>query len=227
MAEAHAVELRPVPGAARHPRPHDSRPRWSPNQARARLWRWWFAPLAATAAAATVWMVVPQDRFTAPPARTGDRVGGAGIRAGEERAAPPSPPATCRGNVASDGKPFQCGPRPRRRRRRLGLKPGKRNAKPSRLRRANAPAETAKPADTAARAESPKRRQRRRRRHPQQRRRRRRRPSPNWAKVLADERVTARSAPSPNVVWLVGRAGLVQLATDGQHLRAGAVSGSG
>jgi len=35
---------------------------------RARLWRWWFAPLAATAAAVTVWMVVPQDRLTAPPA---------------------------------------------------------------------------------------------------------------------------------------------------------------
>lgn len=30
------------------------------------LWRWWFAPLAAGAAAVTLWMVVPTDRYTAP-----------------------------------------------------------------------------------------------------------------------------------------------------------------
>lgn len=33
-----------------------------------RLWQWWFAPLAATAAAVTIWMVVPQDPMERPPA---------------------------------------------------------------------------------------------------------------------------------------------------------------
>ncbi|MFA5908559.1 MAG: hypothetical protein WC815_07275 [Vicinamibacterales bacterium] len=32
----------------------------------ARLWRWWFAPLAASAAAATLWMVVPRGPTTIP-----------------------------------------------------------------------------------------------------------------------------------------------------------------
>ncbi len=35
----------------------------------ARLWKWWFAPLAATAAAVTIWMVVPQTPMQ-PPAAT-------------------------------------------------------------------------------------------------------------------------------------------------------------
>ncbi len=34
-----------------------------------RLWKWWFAPLAATAAAVTLWMVVPQTPIQ-PPAAT-------------------------------------------------------------------------------------------------------------------------------------------------------------
>ena len=32
------------------------------------MWRWWFAPLAASAAAVTLWMVVPQDPMQAPAA---------------------------------------------------------------------------------------------------------------------------------------------------------------
>lgn len=32
----------------------------------ARLWKWWFAPLAATAAAVTIWMVVPQTPMRTP-----------------------------------------------------------------------------------------------------------------------------------------------------------------
>ncbi len=32
----------------------------------ARLWKWWFAPLAATAAAVTIWMVVPQTPMQMP-----------------------------------------------------------------------------------------------------------------------------------------------------------------
>src|SRR5688572_12242677 len=31
-----------------------------------RIWQWWLAPLAATAAAVTLWMVVPQDPMRSP-----------------------------------------------------------------------------------------------------------------------------------------------------------------
>ena len=35
---------------------------------RARLWKWWLAPVAATAAAVTIWMVVPQTPLQSPAA---------------------------------------------------------------------------------------------------------------------------------------------------------------
>ncbi len=34
----------------------------------ARFWKWWLAPIAATAAAVTLWMVVPQTPMQSPPA---------------------------------------------------------------------------------------------------------------------------------------------------------------
>jgi hypothetical protein len=37
------------------------------SHARSSFWRWWLAPVAAAAAATIVWMVVPDQRFTAPP----------------------------------------------------------------------------------------------------------------------------------------------------------------
>jgi hypothetical protein len=38
------------------------------SRARSAFWRWWLAPVAAAAAATVVWMVVPDQRYTAPPA---------------------------------------------------------------------------------------------------------------------------------------------------------------
>ncbi|HUE86525.1 MAG TPA: hypothetical protein VMO26_10645 [Vicinamibacterales bacterium] len=37
------------------------------GRARSSFWRWWLAPIAAASAAATLWMVVPDERYTAPP----------------------------------------------------------------------------------------------------------------------------------------------------------------
>jgi hypothetical protein len=34
-----------------------------------RIWKWWLAPIAATAAAVTIWMVVPQDPMQRPPSQ--------------------------------------------------------------------------------------------------------------------------------------------------------------
>lgn len=38
----------------------------APHESPSSWWRWWFAPIAATAAAVTLWMVVPQDWMRAP-----------------------------------------------------------------------------------------------------------------------------------------------------------------
>ena len=47
-----------------------------------RLWRWWLAPLAAGAAAVTLWMVVPTERYTAPPQQKAAQAGGARTASG-------------------------------------------------------------------------------------------------------------------------------------------------
>jgi len=101
------------------------------------VWRWWLAPLAASAAAATLWMVVPQEPYVAPP----------------------SPAVSA--PAAESAAPILEAARP--------------EAQPS------APA-------VAVREQ----------------------------KTEAPELVTARATPSANVIWRVGRAGLVQLATDGR-----------
>lgn len=70
----------------------------------ARLWKWWFAPLAATAAAVTIWMVVPQTPMQTPmqppaapaPARdtAADTPGKPQAPAESEAQAPPANAAT-------------------------------------------------------------------------------------------------------------------------------------
>jgi hypothetical protein len=63
-----------------------------------RIWRWWLAPLAATAAAVTVWMVVPQDIMqrqttVAPDAEmTAPAAPAAGVRARDDAAPPAAQP---------------------------------------------------------------------------------------------------------------------------------------
>ena len=186
----------------------------------ARLWRWWFAPLAATAAAATVWMVVPQDRLTAPsapPAVESAQPEAPSAKPSVEVAITPSAPAP---------SPLPAQPRadvgreqPGNRADRAKTVAPKREAQSFEAR--ERPAETAKPADAAADARvaaiTP----------PQA-------PAPTppasappailspAAPAVAQRKkldpvaaATARSSPSPNVIWLVGLGGAVHLATDG------------
>lgn len=135
----------------------------------ARLWRWWFAPLAATAAAVTVWMVVPQGRLTAPPAP-----------AAVESAAPQSVPARA-GTEAAATPPAPAAQSFEARERRAEA------AKLADVAAEGRVAATAPPA-VAPRAQ---------------------------AAEATETAVTARSSPSPGVIWTVGRAGMVRLATDG------------
>ena len=185
---------------------------------RARLWRWWFAPLAATAAAATVWMVVPQDRSTAPPApppvesaapEAARAKPGAEIAITQPAPAPSPLPAQPRADAGRE--------RAGNRANRAETVAPKREAQSFEAR--ERPAVTARPADTAAEgrvaAMAPP-------------------PAPPApapappavsspaAPAVAQRKqldpvagATARSNPSPNVIWLVGLGGAVHLATDG------------
>ena len=172
----------------------------------AKLWRWWFAPLAATAAAVTVWMVVPQGRLTAPPAPTemADLAEPKAEVAKQhaETAVTQSAPAAAQPEAKDRGLAG----------RERADAPAARAEAVAPKREAQAlearerPAELAKPADAAAEGRVAA-------------------AAPPAAPAVAllnqtdprtDSNVTARSTPSANVIWLVGRAGLVQLATDGQ-----------
>jgi hypothetical protein len=180
-----------------------------------RLWRWWFAPLAATAAAVTVWMVVPQDRLTAPPAPSAvesARPEAASAKPGAEVAIPQSAPAPSalpaqpRADVGRD--------RTGNRADRAETAAPKRETQSFEAR--ERPAETAKlpdaAADTRVAAVAPP--------PPPA-------PAPPPVSSPAAPAValrkqldpvadaTARSSPSPRVIWLVGPGGAVHLATDG------------
>ncbi|MDP2318211.1 MAG: hypothetical protein Q8O42_02570 [Acidobacteriota bacterium] len=153
-----------------------------PEPRTARLWRWWFAPLAATAAAVTVWMVVPQDRLTAPAAPTAaeSTAPEAKTEASTSREIAEAP-ATLAEAVAPkrEAPAFEARERPA-----------------AAATRADAAAvgqvaEAAKPAAPSVGLRS-------------------------QADLVADPQVTARSSPSPNVIWSVGRGGMVMLATDGR-----------
>ena len=137
-------------------------------------WRWWLAPLAASAAAATLWMVVPQAPSVAPP--------NSAVSAPAAESAAPVPP-TARQEARPSAPAAASAPVAQADQFAVGKE------------RANA-TQPARVADE------------------------RRRDAPAVAvgeqKVEASDLVTARATPSPNVVWRVGRAGLVQLATDGR-----------
>lgn len=71
--------------------------------ARSSFWRWWLAPIAASAAAVTLWMVVPTERYAAPPAAPAAEVAQAPSTGfanesppPESRSAPPPPPVVAR-----------------------------------------------------------------------------------------------------------------------------------
>jgi hypothetical protein len=179
----------------------------------ARLWRWWFAPLAASAAAVTVWMVVPQDQLTAPPAPAAvesvapeTRVAKSQEPAAISQAAPAAVPEVKeRSNVArdrADATPSPAATAPKQEAQSFGAR--ERPAEAAQVADAAAegrvaamappPPMAAPPAATAPAAPSIALRKQ--------------------VDPVAD--ATARSSPSPNVIWLVGRGGVVHLATDGK-----------
>ncbi len=90
MAEAHAsncARCQALIGTLARATPEVAAKSASP----VRLWRWWLAPLAAGAAAVTLWMVVPSDRYAAP------------IQPKElQQAAAESPPAQARDAATPD-----------------------------------------------------------------------------------------------------------------------------
>ncbi|MDP1571222.1 MAG: hypothetical protein Q8L86_14610 [Vicinamibacterales bacterium] len=71
-------------------------------------WRWWLAPLAVGAAAATIWVVVPDDQYVAPPVASVSEVAQAspedvvGRDEPEARFSAPPPAAMPRGPVADE-----------------------------------------------------------------------------------------------------------------------------
>lgn len=181
------------------------------NPHSARLWRWWFAPLAASAAAATLWMVVPREPAPTPAsAPMGEAKEMARADTGAARseptpteapapAAPAAPPAaiTPPPPAAARERANAAVPAPVE----LGKLAGTRDtlALEESARKAEAPAPAGSAAKGRVAAAAPPADALRKQVDP-----------------LADPQLTARSTPSPGVIWLVGRAGMVQLATDGR-----------
>lgn len=169
------------------------------------LWRWWFAPLAASAAAATVWMVVPQEpveRLVSAPVVT--TPGG--------QATPPE------SSVAQSEPVPRALPAPGEQRGRREMAGDRAESAPPALAKANEPKRDAQRLEVLERkAEAPKLAD-----HAAEGRIAAAPAAPPAAALrkqtdaAADVTATARSTPSPTVIWIVGRAGLVQLATDGR-----------
>ncbi len=167
---------------------------------RAWLWRWWLAPVAATAAAVTLWMVVPPQPATVSVSAPAREEG----FAEPEAVTPTSPPSTvaeakAQTPPARDRQDSASLPQAEARatkRDAPALEAMERKAEAPKL--ADNTAEgrlaVAAPPASPAPAASAMRQQ---------------------AEPLADAQVTARSSPSPDVIWVVGRAGTVMLATDG------------
>lgn len=225
MAEAHAANCarcQALIGTLARATPEVAASSASP----VRLWRWWLAPLAAGAAAVTLWMVVPTERYTAPPQQKKEI----------QQAAPEAPPAQARDAAAAAPERLQKNApaedkdqpdrnkladnrlRQNRAANTAGLDESKRKAEA--LMKADKPAErrdrtepkaqeetvtvTTSQAAPAAPAAAP----------------------PPAAAALGRLRaqvalpsgvqITATSEPSPTVRWFVGRGGVVLLTTDGK-----------
>lgn len=159
----------------------------------ARLWRWWFAPLAATAAAVTLWMVVPQQPAVMPAA-----VPAAEVAQAEPPSPPPPSPASPaevpaaapspRAKELADAAPLARAEADQRERRAFGAPEAKAEA-PQLADRAAEGRVAAAPPAAALRKQ---------------------------ADVPDEAKITARSSPSPGIIWAVGPEGMVLLATDGR-----------
>ena len=220
LAEAHVsncTRCQTLVGALAHTIPAAA---VTTSETGARLWRWWFAPLAAGAAAVTLWMVVPQEQYSAPPSAP----------ATEVAQAPPSPtsapPATAPAEskaTVGDGKKDRANvtqaTQPARARDQAAPE---RQAFSKLKREAEAPKELGKLAAEGARAEARTDKAAAAEVTVTGRDARAMSPAPPAAVSQATPqpsdliRVTARSSPSRDVIWFAGRGGLVLRATDGQ-----------
>ncbi len=170
-----------------------------------RLWRWWFAPVAATAAAVTLWMVVPPQPVTAPDQAELKTFASAEASVDPVTPAPAPAPAATFGTPQSSAA--QVGQRVRER--------AEAPASPVAPARADAARRgLAEPEVLEPKAEAPQLRDN----AAEGRLTAAAPPAATGANRAQQDRddFTARAAPSPNVIWRVGRAGLVQLATDGR-----------
>lgn len=190
-----------------------------------RLWRWWLAPLAAGAAAVTLWMVVPTDRYTAPARQKEiQQVAPESSPPAQARdAAPPAPeaPARLQKNALAADKEQQDA-----------------NKMANNAARANTAASTAAVDESKRKAEGlmkqDKAAERRDRAELQPLEEQ---PAPKAAAGSAaapppaapmigqlraqlalpgDVQITATASPSSTVSWFVGRAGAVLLTVDGR-----------
>ena len=170
-----------------------------PEPQTARLWRWWFAPLAATAAAVTVWMVVPQGQLTAPPAPT------AAASAAPEASLAKGDPEVAVTQSAPAAVQLEATDRATLGRQKADA-PGARAEAAAPKREAQAFKARERPADAVAEGRVAE-------------------AAPPAAPSIglrpqaepeANTPITARSSPSPNVIWSVGRGGMVIRATDGR-----------
>jgi hypothetical protein len=219
MAEAHAANCarcQALIGTLARATPEVAASSGSP----VRLWRWWLAPLAAGAAAVTLWMVVPGDRYSAPPPKKEF-----------QQVAPESPPAQARDAVA---------PAPERLQKNApsaGKDQPDANKLADSAARANSAAGTAAVDESKRKAEALMKADR-----PAERRDRaeaRALEEQGSAKAAApaatlpaaapvigqlraqmalpnDVQITATASPSSTVTWFVGRAGAVLLTVDGR-----------
>lgn len=198
MAEAHAsncARCQALIGTLARATPEVTASRAKP----ARLWRWWLAPLAAGAAAVTLWMVVPTDRYSAPPQKADLQVApeSQSVRERDTAAAPPVLPQTQTPATAND-RPAE---------RRLADTTPRKNAAKASEERARVQAGTL--AETVTVAPSP--------------------PPPAAASapvvpmiptaeaqvaLMKGIEITSTSSPSSTITWFVGREGVVLLKTD-------------
>ena len=169
-----------------------------------RLWRWWLAPLAAGAAAATLWMVIPTDRYSAPRDKAEVEVAPASQSARERDAVAP-PPTRLQESAAAAAKDAQVGGKlaDAARKNSGADKPAERRdrAEPKALEKRTAAQATPQPAAAP----------------------------PPEARAIGQltaqiampggVQITSSSSPSPTITWFVGRAGAVLLTVDGRTVK--------
>lgn len=228
MAEAHAsncARCQALIGTLARATPEVAAKSASP----VRLWRWWLAPLAAGAAAVTLWMVVPTDRYSAPlQEKEIQQVAPEPPPALARDAAAPAPeapaPDRLQKNAAAAGKDQQDPNKPADRAARANTAAGAPAFDESK-RKAEALMKADRPAERRDRAELQVLEEQAKAAAPAATPPAAAAPSAGARAVgqlraqlalPSDVQITATASPSSTVSWFVGRAGAVLLTIDGR-----------